>query len=719
MNREKKTSMSVCENLEQFLSTDDGGNGPNCFGNVKRYLASCNETNDTNNFNNYCIIANQATNLHTLCNNINDAATDQKNILSVMNRQPIINWNIPKIPAPSIHMHTLTYPSEPPPNPLSNHLQIGYQRMIWFQVHRNIDGVERIFLQNFRYVQLFDKTITVILPTPPLTNYMFALINTLNDDVMLVSHSEVSVLKVDSLTYDSFPATTVGDLVNFTSAGAWIVAQAKTSEQIYFFNYNSTVPQWHPSLITVRETFLLRVTTDGWIVAFEQTTGRFHFQGSISAASPIKTLPNFKNFLSMSNVIARKFNTLFFYVTFNDQSSNQQTYRITWVNGEDVFFADYMTSFLNDSPTIIEPMIPFVDKDFLFVSTKDHAVHSVIGGQQSIIDSKLSTPTVTPHENQSAIIHKHFTHDNDITTQFVFGGVDTWSYFFNRAQDKPILFLDNGNLTAMDGPLTIAFESSTTDEFRSSQADIESGKFVTLVDGQTQLTPNGQYLFHYDRDHTSFMQFNPINGKNYLEYCQEHAPDQCEGSIISYCRAHKEADPRCYCWDNTDEILASIFNIEQLKRNQAMYQQLRAIAPCLTNQCNPEYVRETDTVIGSLLNSRYDGCSASIEICTNIIDVQGNLSGEIVKASCGSDTPCQNTCPVGQACDLQTNFCSTVCSSNDDCPGGQHCGPSGACTVGTTQNNKNKTTTITIVIIVIVVLIVVGVVLYFALRNAF
>ena len=282
-----------------------------------------------------------------------------------------------------------------------------------------------------------------------------------------------------------------------------------------------------------------------------------------------------------------------------------------------------------------------------------------------------------------------------------------WQFFFDRCKNMEvdtILFLQSGSLVGVIGD-EIVCSSETTDDLLSDKLFLPNGVKISTQSTMTYVTFDGQYIFKYNAENPSLccLANNVINSNDYLDYCKsDNVPNvqTCYPSLLEYCTSNPD-DPRCFCNAPPEIILATLFNVEQLRRNPALYQQMILEAPCLAAACTKEIMSEKTSVSGNRLLSLYDGCNQSVTICSNILDIQGEINADVVTADCGSNSIDCGACPIGTACDKNSGFCSKVCTQDSNCQGefGTAC-VDGVCTTSTSGNNGGLSTGALIGIIV-------------------
>ena len=173
------------------------------------------------------------------------------------------------------------------------------------------------------------------------------------------------------------------------------------------------------------------------------------------------------------------------------------------------------------------------------------------------------------------------------------------------------------------------------------------------------ITPNGSYIVQ-----TSPTQANALNiviasmnsddmqtncafgGRQpscYLSYFNQYCGNNVVGTGLD-----TYTDPRCVCFDSK-LIIDSIFDITVLQQNPVLYEQLLAIALCITSTCTT--YKTENNVVGHYLNETIE-CPNSINICTNVLKLgnDSSINGDVVIASnCGSGSTfeCASGCPLG------------------------------------------------------------------------
>jgi hypothetical protein len=230
---------------------------------------------------------------------------------------------------------------------------------------------------------------------------------------------------------------------------------------------------------------------------------------------------------------------------------------------------------------------------------------------------------------------------------------------------------NNGSIVATSGAILTGTGSS--DGTVTSEASLLRGECIPLNADAAVVTQNGLYAGSLSPVRVELSIANQAGLDLFCTAGNRVVP--CLSSYGAYCTAQPE-DPRCFCFNNPEGILSTLFNINSLKQNPALYEQLLAIAPCLSGTCSQYFTNSG--LISTYLQSQQ--CPNSITICSTVLNLSegGSINGSVVASQdCGATAGigCQaNTCPVGSDCDLADGICRVLCASDNDCPSGESCG---------------------------------------------
>jgi hypothetical protein len=251
------------------------------------------------------------------------------------------------------------------------------------------------------------------------------------------------------------------------------------------------------------------------------------------------------------------------------------------------------------------------------------------------------------------------------------------------------MILDNGALRVYNSKSTtstLLYDSGTSDGSVPTNTLLSENRFEWFVPSDLPVvSSNGLYLVRDDPDQPNSINvmINSVNSDAMQTNCSfAGRQSDCYGTFeTQYCDNiltgstgfNKYADDRCICFDS-ELILASIFNIEVLKQNPVTYNQLLAVAPCITSVCTP--YKTENNITGQFLNNVIE-CANEITICTSILTLgdDAQINGDVVSSmDCSNlDTGCSSGCPLGSVCNTSTNLCATTCTSVSQCTSTQKC----------------------------------------------
>ena len=287
-----------------------------------------------------------------------------------------------------------------------------------------------------------------------------------------------------------------------------------------------------------------------------------------------------------------------------------------------------------------------------------------------------------------------------------------------------LYFMDNADIVVFDESTNLPLFHTNTNDGQNFNTLMARGEFVKFSPTDiTIISHNGLYKLDLPTDDTMILSFNSVNSPGFVNSCTSLASrgDRCTGATKEYCNSMTDPkgffnDPRCFCFENNEGIVASMFNTELLKQSPALYNQLLGIAPCMSKVCQP--FTNNNTWIGHKI-MEYD-CATTINICTNVLTLgqEAEINGDIVvETNCGSSsskTPCSSTCPIGQTCDTDTQFCTNHCINDSQCNSGDACDLNNQyCRATSKINSDDMSTKVVIGIVVgVVVLLVVIILIY-------
>ena len=673
-------STIYCDELFNYMALElpeDTENGPNCYGDVLKFMSTCvpGDTPEAKvaNFNQYCLNAHKGENFSKLCANTLDVHNNE-NIYEKMTKLPITEWNIPKIPAAPALLYAQYATAK-------IQVVVGDTKFAVFGGEMEDQNKP----DNIVYGDIATGKITLLTQSDA-----HAIVMNNSDTLYVLTGDHIQ--QYDPLTGEFLTVPTAGLYPIFILAaeisGTHIGCIGGSGGTTIYLVDLSGGALWVSHNLAHAPAFL-RLTPTGEYMTFARLGG-----GHMEITAPGRIVnENFHHVaLNVSNIYLS--GTTYYYAVVLDGG---RAVVVSW--GDPL---TDLTEMSEASRNSIGAYLPGAGAVELLLNSRESIIHADASSSNIVgtlhrpvgdIDIDFNVRGVWPVLNSTYVLGSEVS-ENQVHLQIMnstnMATEDPWAYFFSRVKlllesgDHPtasLKLLDNANLVVSTSAQEILYSANTRDGHTSDAVYLSVNEFteINLLDFRSYVTSTGKYLFHYgDGKNASFLQFNPVNTVGFLDRCESDRSEDCSSTVQQYC-AHKGnpdegiIDPRCFCAGDPDVILATLFNLEQLKRSPLTYQQLYAMAPCLSAVCNPNIIKE-ENVIGKGLDRLYNGCAQSIEICTNIIDVRGELNADVIQASCGSETlPCSSGCPVGLVCDNQTNFCTNICMEDAQCGHDQYC----------------------------------------------
>jgi hypothetical protein len=268
-------------------------------------------------------------------------------------------------------------------------------------------------------------------------------------------------------------------------------------------------------------------------------------------------------------------------------------------------------------------------------------------------------------------------------------GVFITLFYILTVPGRHAILLDNGAVqvyTMKSTESTLLYDSKSGDGTFPTSTLISSNRFTWFTaESIPAYSPNGLYivLISLTRPDAITIVNNTINSRAMQLNCelpgrqsdcyQTYETQYCDNMRTGLAGAEAYYDTRCFCMDE-ELILSTIFNVEVLKSNPVVYQQILAIAPCIASVC-PSYKSE-ENIVGKFLRDVVE-CATEITICTSILTLgEGSeINGNVVTSlDCSNlSTGCAEGCPVGSVCDEKTNKCALSCTTNGECNVEQTC----------------------------------------------
>lgn len=273
--------------------------------------------------------------------------------------------------------------------------------------------------------------------------------------------------------------------------------------------------------------------------------------------------------------------------------------------------------------------------------------------------------------------------------------------------DKPVQLCNNGDMILVENGKIVG-QTNTGDGTTDTATEFLRGDCdVVLTAAARSTSTSGLYQASTG---PGFLQQNVANEANLNTFCKQTSTrlEACMNSYGDYCQVDAGNDPRCFCFENQDGILATMFDMTLLEKNPLLLSQLRAVAPCLSPACNP-YFTEPGLISTYLENFQ---CSRDITICTNVLELGtgSGINGDInssLNCGIGSNIPCGDGCPIGTDCDVTAGICRQVCTDDGACGEEGLCNVElGLCFPRDALTDGGLSTTWIVVIVVVTVLVV-------------
>lgn len=274
----------------------------------------------------------------------------------------------------------------------------------------------------------------------------------------------------------------------------------------------------------------------------------------------------------------------------------------------------------------------------------------------------------------------------------------SYSYLDRLMLSNSPLLCDNGDIILTDDDNKITFSTGTSDGTVNTDFVQKTGGCVKISTGEHTLSLNGKYVFKTEP--TELVQNIP-NQSLLGTWCNNNPNSDrraaCQTVYKMYCGNMGESDPHCFCFENMDGILDTMFDLPKL--NPIIRNQLTAVAPCLASTCKPFF--KDENIVGEYL-STFD-CPSEVVICDSTVKLSKKAlfnSDFVVVAKCGTlaDGCTDENCPIGSKCDNETDICLLVCEDTSECDMGYECNIDGLCRF---IKKKNKISLLSIILIII------------------
>ena len=531
--------MTDCDALYQYMAIevpDDDENGPNCYGNVLNFLSTCNANGSreakTENFNQYCLNPHKGRNFASLCKD--DLFRDShENIFNRMVKQPVVNCNIPRIPQSPLPLYS---------GAASANVQVfvGTTKFVIFSPEDSAVA-DNIVLGDV----LTGKTETLTK-----IGALFVLLN---------KQDELYVIDIAGLSQYSSNTGTFGNIATVNFPGTPLSLATISGSQIGCISgvnqYQLSIAPgatW-TSLVHSHECQFLQVDSDGEYVAVADLGGNI-IRIFVSLFPEVKQLTispnggpaNLSNFIKVSA-------TLWYFIISVENSDAVQC-RLEVVGGGLNYSGDRLAPATHNSigAELFTTEDSWLNTGVAIYSTTIDKPNATLRRPIGTLVSNNGIASVWSALDKTVVVSSKLT-AGEILLQVT--DVDGWDYFLARAnallQDPStpstasLKFIGNGDVVVATGT-EILLSSNTTDEFTPSLTYMERGYFIELTEPALWVSRNGTYIFNYSEDKgQSYLQFNPYNGSNFLDYCQNFdATGTCDDTIPSYCGAYDESDQR-------------------------------------------------------------------------------------------------------------------------------------------------------------------------------
>lgn len=264
---------------------------------------------------------------------------------------------------------------------------------------------------------------------------------------------------------------------------------------------------------------------------------------------------------------------------------------------------------------------------------------------------------------------------------------------------------NNGLLQIKNSDEQVLYSSNTSD---SSNIDEYSGSKTYIYENDLIgiLSPNELYWVQKLSNNRFRFVLNPVPTYFLGEYSRlvNGNYDKTNTIIESYCNSVGTTNSAICLCRTPDAILESLYNLAELKENEALHNQLERIAHCLAGKCDPKnFIHDSFTY--KMLRDK--NCPTNIQICDNAlnIDKDAHFSGN-VHTECGSSLKCTNKiCPTGSECDETTGNCHLICSDHAHCPDDVECDFTNGTCKKKQDNTKIFIVTGSIIIVVVLILL--------------
>lgn len=266
--------------------------------------------------------------------------------------------------------------------------------------------------------------------------------------------------------------------------------------------------------------------------------------------------------------------------------------------------------------------------------------------------------------------------DNNGATSFPL--IDRWA-----DEGFDIRLCDNGDIVAIDSNTIVGRTATTDDTVPTLTQFLRGDCSVRLRSTSKELSTNG--LYRAATNPTTLEQMVPhqVRLQSWMNLGTADRRVAAVSAFREYADENRSFDPRAFCFENEEGILGSLYNVELLRLDSALFEQLLAVAPCLSQTC--QKFSEEDNIIGNYLK-QFD-CDSNVVFCNQTLQLTENSSidvgGNFVQSEdCGitNQVECRAGCPVGSVCNENNGTCQLSCSSanSDQCNEFEEC-RSGLC----------------------------------------
>ena len=643
----------LCDNIDGYL-TDPNINGPNAYGNANVIANKCAGYSDPKAFNEYCLIPTLSTAFTNSCLAVGVSAPVVDNsdmIFNQMMQEHIDDWDVPIINSPPILSARYN-------NSTGQNVLVGGDYFLSFS--------STGFDCSFTTSDLPNKMTNVPPPTVlPTGIFRTAYAMDGNGTIYYASSNFGGPQQVTLRGY--FPKTGVtANAFTFTSPGISHIAVSPDGIHKYFIDSDGKIFKWDggatPTEITrpvgyiaVGSTDFFKVSnTEIVITVMQETAGaRFIYRYVNTIWTQIHAIgvKGSPRPLGVDGIL--------YFASPEPDNTLKEIFEVQLIPSTPIVTQVTNVAFTNIQSTSFA-LSDDANTLWLFKANGD-ILTSEDFGQTSIVQTNTggfyvySRATVGDNALYYVIRETNTSSDFDVYLYDKRQQFQLFREITTANSTTPLMFLDNSSLALVNGEGVTIINSNNGDGNLSLKQ-----VSVATTNNNIIISDNGLYKLEIPDEDTFKISFNPVNSSDFVLACNATLSRKpfCNNANSEYCNSVKHTDgqfgdPRCFCYQNNENIIANMFNVELLKQNPSLYAQLVAIAPCMSSVCRPKYFDE-DTWVGNTLRNLE--CPGTINICTNILTLgdSAEIDGDVVvNTNCGASsakTPCSSTCPIGQTC---------------------------------------------------------------------